>query len=178
MGGAGRNRTKLPSRPCLCGFSDSCRQQENTVSLCPWLRRFGRMLANDPRRQRWFRHIDVTSWLEQLRGRSSRSWTGRTDISNNDSQACGRRNVLVRHLAYRRVAELQRGRAVPERFDFSFAVLPRNDTRFEQPSIRYSRTRRIGRTHRRPYSRNPFCRRVSRLDVCDAKFRGKRCRVL
>lgn len=47
---------------------------------------------------------------------------------NDYGKARGRRDVLVRYMAHRYLAELQRGRAIPERFRIAFAIFPRDDT--------------------------------------------------
>ena len=58
-------------------------------------------------------------WAEQR--------TRRAHVRNNYGKARGRRDVLVRYMAHRYLAELQRGRAIPERFRIAFTIFPRND---------------------------------------------------
>ena len=86
--------------PCFCGLSDSCQCPPNTSCLCAWLWRFGGVLGDDARWQGWFLDLDASPWLEQLCNGLARPWQGWPYFGNYGSEAIGRRDVLVRHLAY------------------------------------------------------------------------------
>ena len=60
----------------------------------------GGVLGDDTRWQGWFLDLDASPWLEQLCNGLARSWQGWPYFGNYGSEAIGRRDVLVRHLAY------------------------------------------------------------------------------